>query len=458
MRDKKIFNKKLKGQIAIFETIAVIIILIIAFTVFFPGFSYTNRWDDAILAQKGRDIIATANNLKMIPDLAFDSAKFGSFVNSINPERNLIFWSTTDGAIPNRIALACNCTSEQISQLLQWVGRMKVNGRDFNIDVIQSPLTPIQRSDALLLLPNSGNEDLTPHRVSLVTYLRQGNGIIELRDLDEWPGQPQEIDDVRKELFGLQRCTGGCETPNIDATFIKPTSALQSTYQVYKMFHGLPATLRATTFTPAVLFDTDEMTPEVRTCGDEEASIFAEGTFEFRNNELTFWICGVEKKVYIDIDKDKIAELEIKERENFKIDNFNFLLNYVELNRTFISFKQDYSFTKLDGRKVVPIDGDNSKIVIKAGNYAGSENPVPAMVINATLGTPAIWIEDFTRDETTDDEKVLLASAIVAAANKQPRDIGIARLRFGVLTPYFYTNNTDVFESYLFNLGLGLPF
>jgi hypothetical protein len=439
----------MKGQVSIFEVISVILIVIIAFSIFFPGITYENRWDDASITQKGRDVVITADNIKAIPSLAFSSDSLRNYIDSVIPQRNFIYWTTTDGAVPSRITVACNCTDQQISDLIFWVGRMRVNGRDFDIDFVKSPLDPIQRSDALFIWQSGSNSNLSPFRTQILSYMREGNGVIEMRD------HSSAVDATRREIFGISECSSilpNCQIAPGDATFVKPSTFSSANYQVYKIFHGMPMTLRADIDFP----ETIQLNGETQSCGSTK---FAEGNFLFRDNSLQYWVCGETKSVYANTDSgDPDADVVYAERDEFSHLGYNFMLNYADNNRTYVSFKPDYSLSGLSGNPVFPSNLDTSRIVVQRGNFGGSSNPVPSMVVNNTIGTPAIWMEDLSDSGTTDDERMLLASAIVSAANKQPRDIGIARLRVGVLTSYVYANNTDMFESYIFNLGLGFPF
>jgi hypothetical protein len=53
----------MKGQIPIFEAISAAIILLIALSVFFPGFFYESKWSEAFIILKSRDIIITIDRL-----------------------------------------------------------------------------------------------------------------------------------------------------------------------------------------------------------------------------------------------------------------------------------------------------------------------------------------------------------------------------------------------------------
>jgi hypothetical protein len=69
------------------------------------------------------------------------------------------------------------------------------------------------------------------------------------------------------------------------------------------------------------------------------------------------------------------------------------------------------------------------------------------------------WIADFTdNDIIGDDHKLLLTSLLLWASNKKASAVLSSNLKIGYLTSYVNINNTDMFEVYKFNLGLGYPY
>ncbi len=441
-----------KGQIPAIELITAMVILIVAFGIFFPTLSYQNKWTDASVIIKARDMILTIDGLGKTHGLAFDSTSLKNFISEFIPERNLIYWSENKGTIKSKVSVACACDSDQISNLLSWFGKMKINQRNITVDVFAASLEAIPPSDVLVIF---GNRDISAYKENLLRYLDKGSGIVLIADI-------QNFNDAHKEIFGIADCAatgfvGTCGLGGIgDDEFIVPKSATEVTYPAFKFFYGLPVPIQAPQ-------DATEVPTETPT-----SCTSRKGAFTLRDKSIDFWICS--NQVYMDVNGNgKISTDEIFDaRQNFKIildaNPYNFTMSYIEPSKIHLSFKKTFKFTDFlrprgggsQGTRAYPSDGNIKHILLKAGNYPSGE-PRPAATVNDKVGK-AVWIADLNRDETNGDEKLLVASLIFSSANKQTAELTVGNIQSGFITNYLSIVNYDMLEVYEFSLGLGYPF
>ncbi len=214
---------KNKAFVSILEMIVVVATLVVAFSILFPGFSYQNRWEQAFISLKGRDLILTSDRLGNLYKYSFNETALQIFLDTVVPtsETSLIHWSATDGAIKPIVTVACICTEEQKNALISWIGRFKVNNRNIDFDIVSSSLDPIYSASDVLLI--WGDRDLTPYKNNLENYLKAGNGIVEIMDLKG------NLDVVQESIFGLDKCGNlfgepSCGTgPETENSFAIPT-------------------------------------------------------------------------------------------------------------------------------------------------------------------------------------------------------------------------------------------
>lgn len=217
-----------KGFINILELIFTMITLFIAFQVLFPGFSYGNRWNNALLLLTSRDIILTLDRVGSLYDCSFNATRFSDFLNKVIPieKTNLIGWSETDGTIKSNLTIACNCTKDQRDLLYNWTTGLTINGRAIKVYVVDTKLDDINPfSDVLFVW---GYRDLTPYRNSLLGYINGERGIVEMMSFSANP------EPVQQEIFNI---TGGGSwgSPGNDG-IVKPATANNVTYQAYKIY------------------------------------------------------------------------------------------------------------------------------------------------------------------------------------------------------------------------------
>lgn len=438
-----------KAFVPILEMIIVILILVVAFSVFFPGFSYQSRWEQAFISLKGRDVVLTMDRINNLYKNSFDENSLRDFVDRTIPtaSTNLIHWSALEGSIKPKVTVACFCTNAQKNSLISWIGRLTVNGRDIDIDINSfSNLNIIPKSDVLLIW---GDDDLTQYQTSLQNYLRAGKGIVEIRDLNQ-----ATLNDAQKNIFGLNSCTGisiPCGGGQADDFFIEPATASSTAYTGYKYFHHIPMTLW-TIDSSAIQLEGD-----LNACESD----VSRGIFRIRERDYNFWICGG-ASVYFDTDGNGNADTKKSQTDadkTFSIDGQKLLLNYIKgLERIGVSFLNGYRFVNFlqPNTNLYPDDEDVSRILLSNGNY-DSTHPIPVAIVKKLPRTA--WVADFGRviDSVGDDHKLLLASLIIWASDNKHIS-GLGNLRLGHLTSYINVVNEDMYEVYKFELGLGFPF
>lgn len=437
---------KMKGQVPMIELISVTIILLISMQIFFPGFSYQNRWNDAVLFLKGRDMVLTLDRSNLLYEYSFNPNLLGTFVNNIITDKNLISWSEIQGTVKKKITVACNCTVQQTGDIIEWVGRLKLNNRSIDVDAVQTNLETIQDSDVLVIW---GREDLEPYKKNLLNYLTAGNGIIEIINLRD-----ANFDSVQREIFGIENCKrlfSKCQKSEGDPTFIVPGRASQINYDAYKIFYHLPTPLKATEL--ALGIPTENNLPACPTTSNA-------GSFNFRENSYKFWVCG--NLIYFDTDKNGKADITRNEGETFTINNQNFVLSYVDPVKIYVSFRPVYSFRKFtpaDDAVVYPVDKNMERVLLAAGAAgSGDETSLqPFVIVNKSTGRTA-WLTDSISGTLGDDYKLLFASVILSTANKKSKELTFGNVKIGFLTSYINTASRDMFEVYQFDLGLGFPF
>ncbi len=452
-----------KAFVSIIEMITVVALLIVAFNLLFPAFSYESRWNEALLSLRGRDVIATIDRLDSLYQYSFDSNSLEQFLDKAIPTgaTNLIHWSGTEGALKPVVTVACNCTQQQITSLISWIGRLRVNDRDVNLNIVPSSLEPIySASDALILWwdwDRVPQQKISQYKSNLEQYLKAGKGVVEIKELKG------DLDEIQTDIFGIANCASLFGAPSCgfgsdnEDSLLKPDNAKRPIYLPYKYFHHMPISLQATGEEP-IRYEDDFKDNK---CSDSEK--VTSGEFSIRGNSYPFWVCGG-KSVYIDTNKNNKADTILDKDpstvagDKFAIDGQNLLLSYIDGNaRIGITFLQSYLFKDFlkGSTKVYPKDKDVFKIFLSKGNYSNSQFPIPLVILGGAVGKTA-WMMDLPNN-VDDDHKMLLASLIHYAADK--KYIGaFGNFGFGHLTSYVNTKNVDMYEVYKFELGLGLPF
>lgn len=430
-----------KAQVTVVEMITAVIILFIAFSILFPGFSYKSRWNESLMLLKGRDILLTADRTNKLFDYSFSTSSLENFLDSVFPKKDVVIWSETE-SVKNRVTIACNCTPDQINYLSIWAKDIKLNNRNITTAICYSNLDKINPCYTNLIYPDIliiwGYKNLVPYQDILTDFLQKENSILEIADL-----QSSQIDSAQQKIFGLKWLGGSWSTETEDS-FIRPSSVSLLPYQSYKFFYHLPYTLEATTTASIPV----ENLP-APTC-----SAISSGVFRFKNTNYNFWVCD-KTSVYFDTNLNGNADLLVNENQTFTISSSNFYLSYIDSNNKIrVSFKPEYKFTDFlqsGGSMLYPADDNRNKILLSKG-------AIPVVIFNGTDFSKTAWMPDFTRSQVGDDQKNLLNSIILSISNKKPKELSFGTTKTGYATSYLNVLSRDMVEVYKINLGVGFPF
>lgn len=427
----------MKGIISVVELIIVAVILFTTFQIFFPGGTVTNRWQEADTVVKSRDMMIAMDKAGDFYKNSFSSDGVSNFIKSVLPGLNLFSWTETGGAIKNRITVACDCTDAQITDLINWASNNKINGRTITFDFVPADFNNIPKSDVLIIF---GYKDITPYKQNLKNYLDGGSGIVEIADLDS----SSKVDSIQQEIFGLKWIESA--SGNLaDAKFSrKPVDSKDAIYTPYKYFYHLPLNLIGS------------FSDQLQGC----SSTTYKGNLNVKQTDYAFWICSP-TTVWFDANKDgqccdgdSLASVG----NTITLDGSTFFLNYVSISTIGLSFRPDYvfqDFLTMGNNQFFHIEPEDlNNVVIYSETNSGKK--YPAAIVNNTGGSVA-WIADFKDSGVGDDEKVLLTSILFRSSNKQSQSI-TGNIKVGYSSSYLNVNNTDTFEVYRFNLGLGFPF
>lgn len=453
-----------KGIIMMLEMIAAVIILIISLGVFFPTFTYQNKWNEAILLLKARDFLLTSDRLGLIYNHSYNSTALSSFArNVLDP--NLIVFADTQGMIKEEVVIACNCTSDQVSTLNSVFGAAMINDRKIAITFVQTnDLNNIPSSDALLIW---GYKPLSDYYTPLVNYINNGNGIVEIMDFRyQGTGNKVDSDIVQTNIFGLKWLDIVKDTVDYIEFERTPTNASDPIYGVYKFFYHFPLPTKPNS------------TETVSGCSFSPSG---RGPFSFNNMNYTFWICN-STSVWFDSDGDGSRDKLVNLNKIFTLSSQNFSLNYIDDNRLIgISFKPPFRFSDFLGYaappgepdplgkaigiyrvySIGPVDDNQNRILLRGVSTSPSRE-YAVSIVNASFGNRVAWIADMQEEINimgfTDDKKEIVLSLVLWATNKVSKQPIIGKVKSGYVTPYINSVNKDMLEVYRFNLGLGFPY
>lgn len=453
-----------KGFVNAIELIIVAMTLFIAMSVLFPGLSYKSKWDQAYLLITGKDAILAMDRMNLLYNYSFNRTAIETFLNESISSVNILHWSQTEGTFKNRIIIGCNCTENQISNLISWFGSIRLNNRDIqpvicytSLDKINPCNDPEDLTHTIDVLLIWGYKNLTPYQTELQNFLNKGNGIIEMADINNtYPGGgPGMIlgGITQAKIFGIcDASTGFIIQYKYDQFYRTPTNSTDIIYGPYKYFYHIPIPINTSINTiPSI---------PVEGLPQPLCTTFTEGKFILNQTSYSLWDCDG-TSVYFDTDANGTADKRIYTYDNFKIKNYNFSLRYIDgLNRIGISFTPNYLFGDFlgpnsNGFYVGPC-GDTGKVLMVAST-GGSEPNVSVVILNSSISNVA-WLADFSDNGYSDDEKLLLLSLLMWGSNKRAVSVLSPNLEIGYSASYINTANQDMFEVYRLNLGLGQPY
>lgn len=444
----------MKGQISITEAIISAIALFIAFNMIIPTGEYQTKWKESLNSLEGRDILISAERSGKLHDYPFSPAFRTDFLSKIDSIKDTIVKNETQGTVKNTIYVACDCTPEQRDYLQEILNDIKLNTRGINAKVCISTLPTIDTCGSSTKYPNAvviwGNKNLGENEINALTdFAKDGNGIIEIADLD----QPQANALAQQTIFGIKWTSQGDFVSN-QIQILKPRNSSLATYQSYKWFYHLPYLLNAPTGLGSIPVDP----PLTSSC-----ATIKQGNFKFQGADHLFWICDG-ASVYFDTNGNNNADIgPITKGQSFSLGSSNFKLNYIEsTDKIRVSFKSEYRFNDFlfvdnNHNKIFPFDDNKDKILLAMG-FWNSQTPVSALVLNKFENGLTAWLANFGRSglsSTGNDHKQLISSLIFSASNKNTKQ---TFQQVGQIISYINANNTDMLEIYKIDLSIGTPF
>lgn len=433
-----------KGIISVIELVIAAIILFVTFSIFFPGFTYTSKWDRALLVSRARDSFITLDSMGNLSDYSFNQNATYDFLNDTFYDSNLIFWSQTENAIKNSITVACHCDPAETEAINSWTHGVMVNDRRVDFIIINFSLGtgPVIPSDVLIIMEE---EDLTPYRTSLMNYLREGNGIVEVRDFD----LAGDVNPVQEDIFGIMDVGSGSGDTDL---IVKPGSASELMYQSYKYFYSVPLIINATA--PVEKFE----------CSDSNST----GTMTIREQDYDFWICN-SSRIYIDRDQNPNTAPSgpYLPTDKFLLGAYEFEVEFVRGNITGISFENtlgEYEyveFLKESGYRNVKPTNTNGEYERGLLCLNAITEKACGYIVNDTDNGKTVYIADFARtgfDDVGDDHRHLLVTSLLWAANKEEIDTLYGDIQIGYKTSFVDIIEKDLLEIYKLNFGLGFPY
>jgi hypothetical protein len=456
----------MKGQINIVELIFVLVALLIAFGVLFPGFVYENKWKDANILINSRDLILTIDRTGNLYNYSFDKKSLSLFLDKVSAENktNLVAWSEIEGTVQDRFIVACNCTREQIEAMSSWYDGLKINGRNVKLLFVQSSLGNIPEETDVLLI--RGYTPLDSYLPNFQNYVSKGIGIVEMMD---FMGSLDLVnnDRVQTQIFGLNWVdVKKRQSDNMDFSS-QPKNSSDTIYYPYKYFYHLPFPLKTYS------------SKSIVGCQYQPSGL---GNLSLGSVNYSFWICSP-TSVRFDTDGNGVEDTSVSLGDNVTIGGYNFVLSYIDDNNAIsLSFRPKYTFSDFltyifppgtpdpqgwgYGTKRIdvinPIDGNMEKVLIKSVSTS-PPGEYPAVILNTVSISRVAWIPDFTastRDKNTqsDDSKNLLLSLLFWASKKRATPVLYQPIKTGYLSSYINVKNTDMFEVYKFSLGLAYPY
>jgi hypothetical protein len=481
-----LFKLGRKGIINFIEAITVIVVIFIAFAVFFPGLSFKSKWPDAATILAARDSILTMDRLGILYQNSFDSSSLQNFIQTalLATRTNLIAVSEADGTIKTITSVVCNCSDEQIQNLNYWMSGMTINGRPANIIFFKTNLENINlvnvggtnvMPDVLLIWGNT-NLDSSAITASLLNYLKTGGGIIEINDFTS--SSQTQPGGVQQTIFGI---TLSSTDKNIHSRAFedhfsrKPADSSDIIYGAYKYFFHIPA--------PVKTYEEVVSSFPVEGLSQSGCTFPApHGNFTLNNTAYNFWICN-SNTVYFDTDNSQAADTIVTPGGNFNILGYNLTLRYINNPSSIgISFGTNYQFqdfllstTSPGGscpngnawgqsytNQIDTVENSPYRIILNA-SFQQKNLDLPVVIGNDTGGR-TVWMSDFTNVlndncngymQIGDDQKLLLASLIFWSSNKNPSS---SLSQTGIMIPYVNVQNSDMYDAYVFNLGLKSAF
>jgi hypothetical protein len=442
-----------KGLAVTLELLTVIAALFVAYSTFFPARAYTGNWDDAYAVLMSRDTIASLVASGDLYSYMSDESAMSDFFDTMFPESNYVFWYSMEGT-KDKITIACNCTSEQITKIDAWSDGLRMNDRDIDVFVCYTKLeepksTCMKTSDVLLTW---GTQDLAEYEQGLMSYLTEDKGIVEIVDFPAGASP----DSTQQAIFGI---TNSGVFDGTEDVMHQPDSTDWLTYGPFKYFYHMPLTLYA---------------PE--NAALTECLVSMKGSFSHSIAGIPlwhdFWTCNG-TYVFFDMNDDGVYVEDddvgpLSEGDKVTLGPYDFMLGYVDSsNKIRMSFpgSADYKFMDFvqapATEPVFPDDGDITRILVQMDGAQPS--PACGVIVNGPYDSRTAWMADLGRGgldvpDFTDDHRQLLLSLLVWSSRKRVGSETIPSIQEGRMSSYVEINNIDVFEIHKYEIGVGSPY
>jgi hypothetical protein len=450
-----------KGIINVIELVIVVMLLSVSFTIFFPGNTYRNRWDDAYGTLKARDAVLALERTGHLHEYAFSGAQMDAFLNNLFSGSSVVTWHSVSGGVKVETSVACDCPANVVAWLNGWAGSTTLNNREVRMSFCQASIDPADAcfagSDALLVWKY---KPLQPYEAALTDYVSKGGGVVELMNFTEEAQLSGDM--VQSGIFNLTWVDILKDEASTCAFARTPRGASDIIYGPYKYFHHIPITLRAASYGQAIAG-----------CAYNPPG---NGTLVMRGHAYEFDTCSA-SSAWFDTDGTGGRNTLFTERETMSIGASDVMLNYVNsVSSLSVSFKPGYVFSDFLGyvappgtpdppgksigiNRIVhlePGDGNSDRVLVNA--VAGSAR-YPAVILNTYGSGRVAWMQEPGPANYGDDEKALFMSLLLWAANKDPSSAAAAQADFrsGYTVSYLNVQNYDMFEIYKLNLGVGYP-
>jgi hypothetical protein len=456
-----------KGIINVIELVIVMMTLFVSFTIFFPGNTYRNRWDDAYGTLKARDAVLALERTGHLHEYAFSGAQLDAFLSSLFSGSSVVTWHSVSGGIKAETSVACDCPAGVVAWLNGWAGSTTLNNREVRMSFCQASIDPADAcfagSDALLVWKY---KPLQPYEATLTDYVSKGGGVVELMNFTE--AAQLSGDSVQRNIFNLTWVEIVKDDADTCVFARAPRGASDIIYEPYKYFHHVPITLKAASYGQAIAG-----------CAYNPPG---NGTLVLRGHAYEFDTCSA-SSAWFDTDgtggrNTLFIEHSASTDGAMNIAGSDMVLNYVSsVSSLSVSFKPGYTFEDFLGyvappgtpdppgkaigiNRIVhiePSDGNSDRILVRA--VLTPQKKYPAVIINTYGSGRVAWMQEPGATNYGDDEKALLASLLLWAANREPASAAAAQADFrsGYTVSYLNVQNYDMFEIYKLNLGVGYP-
>jgi hypothetical protein len=222
----------MKGFMHVVEILLIVLLVFLVFTQFANIPRISDDWSRTKLSLAGSDMLKALERRGVN---WFDKRELEDEFNKTLPE-NLIYSVLLENVIKPEIKIGCLCDNGEIDTLKEILkpGWFAVNNENVTFEIIK-----VSDKDGLFSLDFDvvliyGYEDLSPgqYQYALRNFLSYDKGVVEIFD-------PQIIDDVQKNIFGLDSGSVNAGTGEIEFSDSSKENG-RETNKIYDYFHHIP--------------------------------------------------------------------------------------------------------------------------------------------------------------------------------------------------------------------------